>query len=32
LEKTGYLETRGDRVRLTRTGRLVADEIGTLFV
>jgi oxygen-independent coproporphyrinogen-3 oxidase len=32
LEKAGYLEARGDRVRLTRTGRLVADEIGTLFV
>jgi oxygen-independent coproporphyrinogen-3 oxidase len=32
LEKAGYLEARGDRVRLTRTGRLVADEIETLFV
>ena len=32
LEKAGYLEARGDRVRLTRAGRLVADEIGTLFV
>jgi oxygen-independent coproporphyrinogen III oxidase len=32
LEKAGYLETAGDYVRLTRTGRLVADEIGALFV
>jgi oxygen-independent coproporphyrinogen-3 oxidase len=32
LEKAGYLETAGDRIRLTRAGRLVADEIGTLFV
>src|SRR6266403_1482363 len=32
LEKAGYLEARGDRVRLTRAGRLVADEIGALFV
>ncbi len=32
LEKAGYLETAGDYVRLTRAGRLVADEIGALFV
>jgi oxygen-independent coproporphyrinogen-3 oxidase len=32
LEKAGYLEAAGDYVRLTRAGRLVADEIGALFV
>jgi oxygen-independent coproporphyrinogen-3 oxidase len=32
LEKAGYLEHTGDHVRLTRAGRLVADEIGALFV
>jgi oxygen-independent coproporphyrinogen III oxidase len=31
LEKAGYLEVAGDHVRLTRAGRLVADEIGALF-
>jgi putative oxygen-independent coproporphyrinogen III oxidase len=32
LEKAGYLETAGAYVRLTAAGRLVADEIGALFV
>jgi oxygen-independent coproporphyrinogen-3 oxidase len=32
LEKAGYLEGVGDYVRLTRAGRLVADEIGAVFV
>ena len=32
LEKAGYVETAGDYIRLTRAGRLVADEIGALFV
>jgi len=32
LERAGYLEAVGDYVRLTRAGRLVADEIGALFV
>jgi oxygen-independent coproporphyrinogen-3 oxidase len=32
LEKAGYLEAAGDYIRLTRAGRMVADEIGTLFV
>jgi oxygen-independent coproporphyrinogen III oxidase len=31
LERAGYLEVAGDYVRLTRAGRLVADEIGALF-
>lgn len=32
LEKAGYLEASGEYVRLTRAGRLVADEIGALLV
>jgi oxygen-independent coproporphyrinogen-3 oxidase len=32
LEEAGYLESAGDRIRLTKAGRLVADEIGALFV
>jgi oxygen-independent coproporphyrinogen III oxidase len=32
LENAGYLETQGLYVRLTAAGRLVADEIGALFV
>jgi oxygen-independent coproporphyrinogen III oxidase len=32
LENAGYLETQGAYVRLTAAGRLVADEIGALFV
>jgi oxygen-independent coproporphyrinogen-3 oxidase len=32
LEQAGYLETVGAYVRLTTAGRLVADEIGALFV
>jgi oxygen-independent coproporphyrinogen-3 oxidase len=32
LENAGYLETEGAYIRLTRAGRLVADEIGALFV
>jgi oxygen-independent coproporphyrinogen-3 oxidase len=32
LEKAGYVETVGNYIRLTKAGRLLADEIGTLFV
>jgi oxygen-independent coproporphyrinogen-3 oxidase len=32
LEKVGYLEAEGAYIRLTKAGRLVADEIGALFV
>jgi oxygen-independent coproporphyrinogen III oxidase len=32
LERAGYLEVAGDYIRLTRAGRLVADEIGALLV
>jgi oxygen-independent coproporphyrinogen III oxidase len=32
LKKAGYLEAVGDYVRLTRAGRLVADEIGALLL
>jgi oxygen-independent coproporphyrinogen-3 oxidase len=32
LEKEGYLSFAGDRLRLTRKGRLVADSIAGLFV
>ena len=32
LEKAGYLEPAGPYIRLTKAGRLVADEIGALFV
>jgi oxygen-independent coproporphyrinogen III oxidase len=32
LERAGYLEAAGDYIRLTRAGRLVADEIGALLV